>query len=428
MWAWGENSLGQLADQAARSRLTPIAVHLPAVALLATAANGTLASTTDDSVYFWGDNWDLSARSVKTAVHVAGITNAVSIAAGGMHSIAVKGDGTVWTWGDAFWGQLGNVISTNMTSPQQVTALSGVSAVGAGWVYSVALKSDGTIVWTWGDNVFGQLGDGTGVNSSTPVPVSGLSGVAAVQFGGHHGLALKSDHTIWAWGGNWSGQLGDGTTGNRWTPVAVSGPPAVAGTKIAAGENHSLAVVSGAAWAWGSNGRGQIGHGTPDGAPHAPVQVSGLTGVVTAVAGGCVHSIALKGDGTVWAWGGNDRGQLGNGSFTDSATPVAVSGLSGITAIAAGYYSSLALRSDGTVWAWGENKYGQLGNGGSADRNTPVPVTGLSGITAIAAGNGSHCLAIKSDGTVWAWGDGELGQAGGGLISLALTPVEVTLP
>jgi len=282
-------------------------------------------------------------------------------------------------------------------------------------------------VRTWGENGAGALGNGTTTNSSTPVVVSGLSDARAVQFGGHSGYAVKGDNTVWSWGLNWAGALGDNSTTQRSSPVQVSGLALAAGTKVEGGENHTLAVVSGAVYAWGYNNRGQLGDGTTT-SSSVPVPVVGLTGTFLAVSGGSEHSIALRDDGTVWAWGSNEYGQLGNGSFGDSTSPVQVTGLSGVTAISAGYYATIALKGDGTVWAWGNNREGQLGIGSFTDRNTPVKVSGLSNVVAIDSGNGHHSLAVENDGSVWAWGDNTLGQIGNGALGLQVDPVEVTLP
>ncbi|MFC5471295.1 immunoglobulin-like domain-containing protein, partial [Cohnella suwonensis] len=328
--------------------------------------------------------------------------------------MALKSDGTLWAWGDNDYGQLGDGTTTRRYTPVQV--LSGVQAIAAGARHSLALKSDGTL-WAWGDNSVGDLGDGTTIDRHTPVQV--LSGVQAVASRGFHSLALKSDGTLWAWGDNAYGQLGDGTTINSSTPVQVLSDVQA----IAAGFNHSLAVKSnGTLWAWGDNDWGQLGDGTMT-RRYTPVQV--LSGV-QAVAGGGAHSLALKSDDTLWAWGYNGDGELGDGTTTNSITPVQAQGLSGVQDIAAGYLFSLTLKSDGTLLAWGDNSSGQLGDGTAADSSTPVQV--LSGVQAAAAGI-VHGLALKSDGTLWAWGYNGSGQLGDGTVGTdRYSPVQVVFP
>jgi alpha-tubulin suppressor-like RCC1 family protein len=339
----------------------------------------------------------------------------------------LKSDGTVWAWGDNYFGELGNGTNTNSNVPVQVSGLTGVTAIAGGGYHSLALKSDGT-VWAWGDNADGQLGNGTLFNINVvPVPVSGLTEITAIAGGGHHSLALNNDGTVWAWGSNDSGQLGNGTNTDSNVPVQVSGLTGI--TAIAAGWDHSLALKNGGTvWAWGHNGDGELGDGTNYWS-NVPVQVSGLTGI-TKIAGGHWHSLALKNDGTVWAWGYNNYGQLGNGTNTNSNLPVQVSGLTGVTAIAGCVSYSLALKDDGTVWAWGYNADGELGNGTNTDSYVPVQVVtsvggpALTGITAIAGGY-AHSLALKSDGTVWAWGYNWNGQLGNGTNTDSYVPVQV---
>ena len=293
-----------------------------------------------------------------------------------------------------------------------MAGLGGIVAIAGGFQYTLALSVDATVL-AWGANANGQLGDSTTTTRATPFPVidplssSGfLSGVMAIAAGNAHSLALKPDGTVLAWGGNVLGQLGDSTTTQRRTLVQVSGLGAGSGViAIAAGASHSLALkFDGTVLAWGSNVTGQLGDGTTT--PRlTPLQVFGLgpdSGVVAIAAGGG-HSLALKADGTVLAWGLNANGQLGDGTLTRRLTPVPVSGLgpgSGVEAIAAGITHSLALKSDGTVLAWGFNTTGQLGDGTTAQRTTPVQVSGLglgSGVVAIDAGV-SHSLALEFTG------------------------------
>jgi alpha-tubulin suppressor-like RCC1 family protein len=349
-------------------------------------------------------------------------------------------------WGDNAFGQLGDG-TTSDGGVRAVSGLSGVTAVAAGDRHSLALVGNGTVM-AWGENDFGQLGNGTTTGPSscngqacgrTPVEVSALSGVTAVAAGGSHSLALLSNGTVMAWGENNFGQLGDGTTTNSDVPVAVSGLAEV--TAVAAGRYHSLALLSnGTVMAWGANQFGQLGNGTSTGPSSCngqacsttPIEVSGLSGI-TAVAAGGFHSLALSSYGTVMAWGENNFGQLGDGTITNRDVPVAVSGLSAVTAVSAGEFHSLALLSGGTVMAWGYNHFGELGNAssgpsscnGQACSTTPIEVSGLSGITAVAAG-GFHSLAVLNNGPIMAWGENNFGQLGDGTITNRAVPVAVS--
>ena len=291
----------------------------------------------------------------------------------------------------------------------------------------MAAKLDGT-VWTWGSNVYGQLGDGTTVAHSVPTVVPGLTGIisvaAAVTTGGYddgesHTAALRSDGTVWCWGENRSGAVGDGTTTQRTSPVQVKGLRDV--MLIAAGGYHNLAVkLDGTVWAWGNNGYyGQCGDGTTINRL-TPVQVTGLTNVV-GISAGTYHSVAVKLDGTVWTWGFNAYGILGNGTagvlgdansyFTASSTvPVQVPGLTGIVEVSAGAADIIALKNDGTVWTWGRN-VGTLGDGTLTQRNSPVQVKNATGIVHIASG-GWQTLLMKADGTVLTCGWNSKGEFG----------------
>jgi alpha-tubulin suppressor-like RCC1 family protein len=340
--------------------------------------------------------------AIDTAGTVSGLTAPTAIAGGFYDSLALESDGTVWAWGDNTYGELGNGTYVNSNTPVQVSGLRGVRAIAGGYWHNLALKRDGT-VWAWGYNFYGELGNGTYKNSNTPVQVTRLNGVIAIAGGGFHSLALKSDGTVWAWGYNFDAELGNGTyvpnpPHGIATPVQVLGPGGaghLAGvTAIAGGGFHSLALASdGTVWAWGLNCCGELGNGTYTDS-NTPVQVSGLSRV-TAIAGGADHSLALTSDGTVWAWGYNGYGQLGDGTYGTGNTPVQVNGLSGATAIAGGVLHSLALTSRGTVWGWGANYYGELGNGSyTTGSDTPVQVSGLSGATAIAGG-GFHSLTLN---------------------------------
>jgi alpha-tubulin suppressor-like RCC1 family protein len=431
VWAWGHNDDGQLGNETTTDSSVPVQVTgLTGVAVIAAGVH-SLAVKSDGTAWGWGHGvyGELGDGGVgvnrSTPVQAIGLTGVVGIAGGSGHSLWLKSDGTVWASGLNWYGQLGDGTTTERHTPVQVSGLTGVLgmvAIAAGLDHSLALRSDGT-VWAWGQNYGGQLGDGSTTNRSAPVQVraNGPTGVTAIAGGSAHSLALKSDGTAWAWGFNGNGQLGDGTTTRRSRPVQVSGLTGV--ITVAAGYQHSLALRSdGTVWAWGFNGNGQLGdNSTTDSS--VPVQVIGLTGV-TAIAAGGYHSLALKSDGTVWAWGRNDYGQLGDGTTSNHPTPVQVSGLTGAVAIAGGGFHSLALKSDGSVWAWGYGYWGQLGNGNTANLSVPVQVSGLAGVAAVAGGGG-HSLALKSDGSVWAWGYNGQGELGDGTTTSRSVPGQV---
>ena len=348
-------------------------------------------------VWAWGRN-NIGMLGIGTAnvsslipMQTLNISDVMAVAGGQYHSLALKSDGTAWSWGEGAYGQLGNGSPYDEYAPVPVSNLSGIIDIACGWNHSLAVTSNGT-AWAWGKNTYGQLGIDTYYHGSQiPVPVSNLSGVTAVTGGEDHSLALMSDKTVWGWGKNWFGQLGNGTTNTTYVPAQVSNLGNV--TAIATGGAHSLALKEdGTVWAWGDNSRGQLGGGTGD-RSYVPVQVNNLSGV-KAIACGQLHSLALASDGSVWAWGYNKYGQLGDGTTDNQYTPVPVTGLGGIHAIAAGQYHSVAVNEGGDAFAWGYNIFGQLGDGTNAERHTPVPVTGLPDVFTVGSGL-NHSLAAE---------------------------------
>jgi len=344
---------------------------------------------------------------------------APTIAAGDYHSVALNDDGTVWTWGDNGYGQLGDGAATNRNAPVRVTSLRDVFGIAGGGNHTLALTGDGRL-WAWGDNSNGQLGDGTFLSRIQPAPLPHLADCVATAAGYSHSLALQKDGTVWAWGDNSSGQLGNGTTETSNIPLRVSGLTEV--TAIAAGQYHNVALrKDGTLWAWGANSDGQLG----DGSFHTrtvPVQVSELAYVVSVSAGG-YHSLAIQSDQKVWTWGRNWEGQLGDSLYDHVTNPLPVEGLSGAVRVAAGASHSLALKSNGTVWAWGQNDHGQLGNSTFQVSSTPVQVSDLVGVIGLAAG-ANHSVALRNDGTVWTWGENGSGQLGDGTFGRQNAPVQ----
>jgi alpha-tubulin suppressor-like RCC1 family protein len=374
----------------------------------------------------------------------------------------------VLAWGEDEVGQLGNGTTLGSDTPVPASGLTNVTALAGGHRHSLALLSDGTVM-AWGENDWGQLGDSTHTGpdschatyasasdytvacSTTPAPVGGLSGVVAIAAAAQDSYALLSNGTVMAWGDNEVGQLGQGsTTGPEHCyketeptqcstrPVAVRELSDV--TAIAAGQNYALALLSnGTVMSWGSNGQGELGNGTSVSFTTLPTAVTGLDGV-TAIAANFDTSLALGTGGTVMAWGQNTFGELGDGGLAQSDVPVAVRGLRGVSAIAAGAEDGYALLSSGSVMAWGDAGVGQLGNGterGSTEKGVrecfpgnfcstaPVAVSALEHVTMIAAGSESG-LALRSDGSVMAWGHNWGGQLGDGSTETSDVPVLVS--
>ena len=310
-------------------------------------------------------------------VPVATITGITAVAAGMNHSLALKNDGTVWAWGSDTMGQLGdNASHGDRYTPAKVATLTGITAIAAGWWHSIALKNDGT-VWTWGRDSWGQLGDNAAlVDQPTPVMIPSLAGIVAISAGQSHSLALKNDGTVWSWGSDVMGQLGDNASNtDHPTPVAVANLTGI--IAIAAGALTSFALKSdGTEWSWGNGASGELGNiAYAGGHTMTPVPITTLTDII-AIAGGEKHALALKIDGTAWSWGEDNNGELGDdAALVPQYTPVPVAALTGIIAISAGAWHSLALKNNGTVWSWGGDSKGELGNNfGLVDQPTPVLV------------------------------------------------------
>lgn len=424
---WGLNGTGDLGDGTVADSITPVPVAgiSGAVAVSAGEAH-TCAIVADGSIRCWGLNssgqlGDATETARQTPVAVVGISGAVAVSAGSGHTCALRGDGTVSCWGDNDYGQLGDgTIAIARFGPVAVGGISGVIAVSADGVSTCALLGDGTVS-CWGDDEYGQLGDGSTTNSAKAVTVPGISTAVAVSTGYDHACALLSEGSIRCWGMNGFGELGDGTTTNRLAPVAVSGlSSAVA---VSAGGFSTCALLAdGTIRCWGVNWGGELGDGTTT-SRSAPVEVSGISNAV-AISVGYEHACAVLSDGTIRCWGQDDYGQLGDGTTIDQAVPAAVSGISTAVAVSAGYQYTCALLADGTLRCWGANDYGQLGDGNTTSSRVPVTVTGISNAIGITAGD-QHACAALTDGTIACWGWGGSGQLGDGTTGIALTPVAV---
>ncbi len=367
----------------------------------------------------WRWRWSGAVVAVAAAVALVGAAVVALPTAAG-----ASGPAALYAWGINGSGQLGNGSTGNtwVTTPGVVSRFTGNIVQGAeGLDFSLALQADGT-VWAWGANDFGVFGTTTPTISATPVQVPGLTGIVAIAAGDGFGLALDSGGFVWAWGANDSGQIGNGTDGNEVvTPVKLT---VLGGTvaQIAAGSRHSLAMrANGEVWGWGDDSVGQIGDGAKgDNANQhqvTPIRTGAPYGIVQ-IAAAQNHSLAIRSvplGGSVWTWGDNADGDLGDNTTTERATPVLV--LRNATGVGAGATSSYAIGSDGSAFAWGGNGCGQLGDGTRTEHHTPeqLAFTGVSRIT----GGSLLAGAIRTDGTVWTWGIN-----GGSCATPDLSPVQ----
>jgi alpha-tubulin suppressor-like RCC1 family protein len=402
LYMWGNNWYGQLGDGSSSIRYRPTLVGFGYASVYGGQYH-TVAVKADGSLYAWGQGklGDGSDSYSPTPVFLG--TGFASAAAGYDHSAALRTDGSLYAWGRNDRGQRGDGSASERNTPAVV--ITGFTSVAAGQAHTLALKADGSL-WAWGDNTYGQLGDGTTTETEAPVLVgTGFSSVAA---GAVHSLGLKTDGTLWGWGHN-GGRVGDGREWNQKVPCLV-GPEF---RSMDAGSDHSVGIKNdGSLWAWGLNGDGQLGDGTTN-TRYAPVLVGSDYASVSAGGAGRLsggHTLAVKTDGTLWAWGLNGKGQLGDGTTTSRSSPVLVG--TDFASAAAGGAHSVAVKTDGSLWAWGDNLYGQLGDNSTTQRLLPVPV-GSGSFVAVAAG-AAHGAALESDGSLYAWGQNTHGQAAAG--------------
>ena len=361
-------------------------------------------------VYAWGSGGygrlgddSVTTKSSPVSV-VGGFTDWCQVAAGAYHSTGVKRNGTAWAWGRGDYGRLGDNTVVSKRSPVSVVGgFTDWCQISAGWASSNAVRQNGT-AWGWGNNGTGRLGDGTTTNRSSPVlVVGGFTDWCQISSGYSHTLAVRQNGSLWAWGAAGNGALGNNSTNNTSSPVSVVGGftdwcQASAGGFGAANAGFSVAVrQNGTAWAWGFNLAGQLGDGTTT-IRSSPVSAVGEFTDWCQVSASDFYndqfSNGVRQNGTLWSWGGNDQGQLGTNNTTSRSSPVSVvGGFTDWCQVTAGYKNAAAVRTNGTLWSWGN---GNLGDGSNTSRSSPVSVVGgFTDWVQVSTGFG-HSLAIRS--------------------------------
>ena len=391
----------------------------------------SLGITHDQKMWAWGWNsgmlGDNTANDKSSPVAVAGNRNFIGLAGGESHSLGLESDGSAWGWGWNFYGELGTDLVNSHSSPLSSSSPISVQGdhsfiqIAAGLGHSLALKADGSL-WSWGKNNYGQLGQNSRTSSHSPIGASSyilsvepspaavvgghvFSDITGNNLGQYCSAALKPDGSLWTWGKNPDGQLGHDDKVSISSPVSVFGGHSF--IKMSVGRNFMLALKGdGSAWAWGNNDGGKLGNWDKTVKQSTPVSVVGGHAFIK-ISAGYYHSLALKADGTLWSWGDNVYGQLGHNDKLQKSSPMSVFGGHSFIEIGVGGEFSLALKADGSLWTWGINVKGVLGINSKIKQSTPVSVVGghffgsspvVGGWTGIVAGitNPGKVLGVLS--------------------------------
>ncbi len=450
LWAWGSNTHGVLGDGALSSSSVPVQIgDFEDWVYVNTQYRHSagIREGEDRSLWLWGANTfgqlgDGSIASRESPVEVDGGGDWTAVAVGGgpttegNHTLGVEASSaaasSLRAWGTTFRGQAGTGVNGTITERTEIDA-GNWSMLGAGSDAAHGVRDDGTL-WGWGSNERGQVGDGTTATRLLPVEITLNPGDnpeadtrwTYVASGRQYAAAITDEGTLWSWGLNSSGQLGHGTTVDAASPTQVEGPDG-GWRSVSVHTSFTLALAeNGTLWAWGSNASGQIGEGSAGGTRATPQQIllagdEGPDNQWAVVSAGANHGLAVRSDGTLWAWGNNGNGRLGDGTTTRRDAPARIGGHSDWIYVHAADFHSFGIRHGGKLYAWGRNVSSVLGTGTSGDHLEPTRVGDALGWRSVA-GFSRHTMAVRDDGSLWAWGSAGDGQIGDGLLFLRSTP------
>ncbi|MFN1215998.1 T9SS type A sorting domain-containing protein [Chryseobacterium kwangjuense] len=325
---------------------------------------------------------------------------------------AINSDGNIWVWGSNHYGELGTGDYVNRATPFQLTTSGDWKSVSHTYMSTLALKNDGTR-WGWGD---AQLGNGSTFPVLLPVQI-GTDHWKVLYTGLFTSYGVKVDGTLWVWGTGIEGQFGNGTMPVDPSLIPIQVGPDTDWKFLAVSSHHTLGLKNnGTLWSWGNNAVGQLGIGSSVSKFSTPQQVGTESNWKTVSAKG-FHSLALKSDGSLWGWGMNEHGELGDGTAVQRNSPVQIGNSYDWKSITTTTrYRSFAIKNDGSLWGWGQNENGELGDGTTIQRNSPVQIGNSYDWKSIDCG-ALHCVAIKQDNSVWSWGGNFSGELGNGTIT-----------
>ncbi len=446
--------------------------------------NSSIADEVAGAGYFY-DLVKVASKSDIDAEAVATVSTSTwtSVALGDGHTCGIKSDSTLWCWGKNTNGQVGDGTTVDKNTPTEVSGGGAWTSVAVSPYYSVCgIKSDSSL-WCWGKNNFGQLGDGTTADKNVPTVVTGTW--KSISITGEHSCGIKSDNTLWCWGNNQYGRLGDGTATNRSSPVNISvgltwekvyaagyntcgirsggtlvcwgdGPYSENGNNVYADQYSPVGVNGGGTWkdvsltgghvcaiksddtvwCWGDDGYGQVGNNAALAGQPIPTaistggawsQIQTFWGWWTSLSGSNAegsHSCALKSDGTIWCWGRNNYGQLGNNTTSNKAIPTTLNGGGTWSKMSTMSTHACGIKSDSTLWCWGKNAAGEVGDATTVTKTVPTAI-GTDSWTSVVVGPANHTCAIQSDNSLWCWGENTNGQVGDGTTANKTSPVKI---